>query len=598
MTLLRRPWRIRLTLSALLTLAALLDLAVIILLLAYDSGLLIRFGPVNLRIRDMFRVLVVGVVIHAALLVSCWPIVFWRRLTMAMAASLLLCALLVTARHTPPVWSVADEAIIELYTMNATHGEQLLGGYSQFGWHHPGPLMFYALAPFYLAGGQGAGAIHAGAVATNIVSLIAIAWIFSRRVRSGSSLSEPVALAILLGIFLVRERGILASAWNPHIAVFPFLALLILSASVAAGDFVILPLAALFASFVAQAHIGLAPVSGAVVAGAVTGAALVARGDGEQRRWLLRWINISAWVLAAAWLLPISEEIAYSPGNMTQIWRFFTSSQIGQPLGIALPAFADTLVGVFRPGFRVATGWRFIASSNVLPLFVAIAEIPLLWLAARSGRRSRERFRCALASLCLLASSVALVSMTRIYGEIVDHEIFWVCGLGLVNAAVIAGFLAPVQRLPVRRDAWRARVMTMTCLLLVASGVGLGFIELRDVELRTQMGRDEAAAQHLTDRISTDMGRLGIATPIIRTDGDAWSVAAGVVLNLRKKGIRVSVSPDLVGLFDRQLLPNGEEDAEITICGSTVHQHLVDRSNNLFIGHYEAIFADAVKLPH
>ncbi len=40
--------------------------------------------------------------------------------------------------------------MIELYTIHATHAAQFLGPYSQYGWHHPGPMLFYLLAPFYV----------------------------------------------------------------------------------------------------------------------------------------------------------------------------------------------------------------------------------------------------------------------------------------------------------------------------------------------------------------------------------------------------------------------------------------------------------------
>ena len=39
-----------------------------------------------------------------------------------------------------------DTALAELYTRHAARGDLLLGPYSRFGWHHPGPLLYYLYA--------------------------------------------------------------------------------------------------------------------------------------------------------------------------------------------------------------------------------------------------------------------------------------------------------------------------------------------------------------------------------------------------------------------------------------------------------------------
>ena len=42
-----------------------------------------------------------------------------------------------------------DLAVLELGIFDAWDGERLIGPYSRFGWHHPGPLYFYLLLPIY-----------------------------------------------------------------------------------------------------------------------------------------------------------------------------------------------------------------------------------------------------------------------------------------------------------------------------------------------------------------------------------------------------------------------------------------------------------------
>ena len=52
-------------------------------------------------------------------------------------------------RGVPDYLFTGDGATLELRTLHAAHGAQLLGPYSGFYWNHPGPAFFY-LAGFYL----------------------------------------------------------------------------------------------------------------------------------------------------------------------------------------------------------------------------------------------------------------------------------------------------------------------------------------------------------------------------------------------------------------------------------------------------------------
>src|ERR1019366_7389957 len=125
-------------------------------------------------------------------------------------------------RGAVPTWPVGDGAMTELYTIHATHGSQLLGAYSQFGWHHPGPLFFYLLAPLYVLGGRSVAAFDAGALAINLASVGIIVWVIARR-------NDPLSFVLevllgLLALYVVRVPELLTSAWNPHPPVLAFAA--------------------------------------------------------------------------------------------------------------------------------------------------------------------------------------------------------------------------------------------------------------------------------------------------------------------------------------------------------------------------------------
>src|SRR5262249_18924486 len=92
----------------------------------------------------------------------------WRRpgsraWTLALVVGLIVTVAIADTRRAPRIFPLADIAVLEIYVRNALTGSLLVGPYSRFGWHHPGPLYFYLIAPLYPAAGSQAIAMAAGA---------------------------------------------------------------------------------------------------------------------------------------------------------------------------------------------------------------------------------------------------------------------------------------------------------------------------------------------------------------------------------------------------------------------------------------------------
>src|SRR5258708_627280 len=128
-------------------------------------------------------------------------------------AGLLLFGLTLFLRSTPNAFPFGDAAIIEIYTLQAVRGFLKLGPYSQFLWHHPGPIYFYSLVPFYeLSGGRAIG-LAASALTINFASVVTTGWIAAR------NRGRPVAAVLVasLVIDLLRADGLAASGWIPRV---------------------------------------------------------------------------------------------------------------------------------------------------------------------------------------------------------------------------------------------------------------------------------------------------------------------------------------------------------------------------------------------
>jgi len=77
-------------------------------------------------------------------------IAFLSFVLMVVVASPILVLLSRSLQGPHPEIVVSDDlAVAELYTLRASRGQQLVGSYSRFRFHHPGPAQFYFLAPFY-----------------------------------------------------------------------------------------------------------------------------------------------------------------------------------------------------------------------------------------------------------------------------------------------------------------------------------------------------------------------------------------------------------------------------------------------------------------
>ena len=90
-----------------------------------------------------------------------------------------------------------DLAILEIRTIEAGRGRQVVGPYSRFGWSHPGPAEFYLLLPAYLLSGRKTAGLGLGAVVLNMASAAGLAFTAVRvlGVRRGAP-----AVALLAGL--------------------------------------------------------------------------------------------------------------------------------------------------------------------------------------------------------------------------------------------------------------------------------------------------------------------------------------------------------------------------------------------------------------
>jgi hypothetical protein len=382
----------------------------------------------------------------------------WAICGVGVAGLFLWCLLVIPgAREAFPT---GDGAVIELYTLQASRGWWEFGPYSRWGWHHPGPMVFYALAPFYTAAHAQSLAINAGAVAINLIAVTVILWGVARH----ASATLAAAVTASLALYLWRMPPLLVSAWNPHLVMLPLAALIVSASITAAGRVSLLPITIVMASFLSQTHIGLVPCAAAVTAVAL--AAGLRRP--ERNRWF--WLGISALVGVVLWLPPIVEQVTSADGNLSKIVRFFLTPDPADPAAPfmqALRVWAAALVAPLGPDLHFPVGGLLAREASTpivaLGLLIVVLLIAAGWrkpggtaasIAASSDAASRGAVDAWLCRICAVASLAAIVAMTGVRQGFGDYMVGWISVIGVMNAAALAAWL--ITWLFARTSAWSA----------------------------------------------------------------------------------------------------------------------------------------------
>lgn len=513
------------------------------------------------------------------------PSLRWSQIAAAVALAAAVGGGILLARTAAMVPTTSDMAVIEGATHAAARGTLLVGPYSRFQWHHPGPLYFYLLAPFYALSGDRPSGLAAGAFALNLSCVLLIGgWL-----RQGAGIRLAGLAAATFALYAWRAADAFASPWNPHIVVLPFAALVVGATRTLAGGNGALVLVALLASLTAQSHVALLPASVALGSAAFAATAMRAAREADTiRRHARLALAGTAATLALVWTPVVIEQFTEPTGNLTLLWRFFVSQHgKGLPLAVAVSAWSDMFIGVLRPDFYVAHGWKFVESpvrwAESLSLLLLLG---LGWVALR--RSGYERW---LAGVLLVVSAIALWSATRAEETMFDHTVFWIAGLGVLTLSLLAGeAIATVAPGAPAGAAFRGFVV------LGLAAVGLcgvtGLMEVgRGARASLAPPADAVAAGALGHDLLAFIHARQVTRPLIRIDQDAWEVAAGAIVFLQKQGVAVAVEDDWLPMFGPAFRVTGREPV-IGISRPAEHLRLTGQSGWHTVSQHPPFYAD------
>jgi hypothetical protein len=96
--------------------------------------------------------------------------------------------------------------------------------------------------------------------------------------------------------------------------------------------------------------------------------------------------------------------------------------------------------------------------------------------------------------------------------------------------------------------------------------------------------------------VESAIEKAGARRVTVLMDQPVWETAAGVVLQLRKKGVTVAVQPGLEHMFAGTAAADGTEDLEVAFCGGPCHERLLSRPGNMVLLFGDGLAIDAITL--
>ncbi|HEX7616369.1 MAG TPA: methyltransferase domain-containing protein [Thermoanaerobaculia bacterium] len=446
-----------------------------------------------------------------------------------------------------------DNALLEITTRRALHGEQLLGSYSRFGWNHPGPIQFTLMAPVYILTGSRNASVYAAALTWNTLWVLAATFVAWRLGGSRLALLTAGALGLLLAQL---GPGLASHAWGPHAIVAPLFLFVLLVAGLALRGWAWMPGVAFVGTFLVQTHLGTGPTVVTLLV-----AALFLRRRAREADARVLWLP-AAWtaaVLAFFWAPPLVEQLRDFPGNMGLLLAFFrvrheahSFGEIVDPLARQLGALPLSLATVLVPS---TSDQRGIAAG-----FFALALVALLPLAAASTRRRGLSFAFALGVLSIVAVACAYASGLKIVGPPLEYLFLFVASLGATGWLALAAAASGEGELPVgRRRAGLAVAAAVLVSLLATDANVRGLMLAQPMPVGTI-----PSVKTMSESLKRALGAAGVKRPLIVMEGNApWISGAGVVLELDRARIPFAIEEAWRPMFGRGYARDGREDAVV-----------------------------------
>lgn len=343
---------------------------------------------------------------------------------------------------------MADHALTEMHVRDVGHHPVLTGLYSRDDWSHPGPMLFYLLAPVYWLTRGSSIALNLGALAINAASVAGIAFVARRRGGTTLMLWSLLACSLLIRTL---SADFVRDPWNNYVVTLPFALLIFLVWAMVCGERWAVPAGVVVASFLAQTHVGFFVLAVPLFAfGALWSLVAALRSDDASEKWTLaRAGGLSLLIAAVLWLPVVVDIVTNRPSNASRIVDYFRNPDAGiQTVGEAW----RVVTGQFAAVPEWLTSTRTPSFGGESP-YVRQAPFPLalvlLVLAGVGFWKMKQHDGLRLLATLAVTFVLGVVAVDRTIGLVLDYRLRWTWALGM------AGFAAGVWCVALLLTWWR-----------------------------------------------------------------------------------------------------------------------------------------------
>jgi hypothetical protein len=462
-------------------------------------------------------------------------------------------------RGVPRFGLFGDFALLEHATRHVWSGDTLLGPYSRFHWHHPGPLFFYFVAPFQALFGSSSTGLYVGTCFVNAASaaaIVVLARLFAGRAHAAAALFVVIAWFAAFG-------NISANPWNPLVIVLPMMAYLLAAAMFAHGKSGTVYPAVVFGALVTQTHV--AAVTTVLASGSIAVVAFLVRARRERQLpsdpWLdraqrRRFASALA-VLVVLFAPPIVEQLTASKkGNLTRIADFFVHRPAPlKPLKLAaqqwvtatswLPDRVLSLSLADEGYIPMVMRWDAVPEGmTAAARTIAIAHVALVIAAAVVATRRKDVASLSILAVGAIGNAVAVTALQAIVGVSYHYLVFWTtAGSTIAWIGILSTACSAVGGTSLFRASSSRRVVTAVLILLGLVGTAAtttlqrGWFTTHPVPPASRP-IESADLRAIYEGVRQHLGPY--QTAVVHTEG-AWDMAYATVLELEKDRTDVRV---------------------------------------------------------
>ena len=476
-----------------------------------------------------------------------------------------------------------DDALIGLRAHDVVTSQRPLVGQPstshlygpEAGTAHPGPIEFYWLAVPLRVLGPDVGMIL-GALAFNLASVLVAAWVVLRR-------AGPVvagwAMVLLAGVLWSEGTAVLSDPISSNAGGLALLALAAIAWAVADGDVRLLPLGAVFASWVAQQHLAIVvPAAGlvvfAVAALVVRTVVRIRRGGPRPRSW--PWVVGALGVVLVLWSPVLWQQLTGTDGNLTAIVHYARTSDT-VPLGW-FPAMRQAVRAVGFPPLLarsdLAGDTFFNGPLSILEVATALATYAAL-VAIVVVAWARRRTLSVLAATALVLAAAGAYNGSKVPDSVEAFRVnfyrwafvvAWLAWLAIGWAGALA-----VRALLARRGDRVPAVLprlapALAVVLMAIPAIGAVATAGADDERRDQDGF--AAMREMADAAVAEADRTGAdrVTLVLRGRSAVLAAGSALTLQLEDAGHRTTVPEQRIAGWGRhRVLEPGDDPGDLVL---------------------------------